>query len=87
MPIIEARNKLTSLPEEFARDPEASAVAVTRRGTPVLAVMPWELYESIVETLEILSDEKLTTDLRQGVREAGQEKGIPWEQLKKSLGL
>ncbi|MBI3697459.1 MAG: type II toxin-antitoxin system prevent-host-death family antitoxin, partial [Acidobacteria bacterium] len=54
MPIIKARNKLTALPEWFGRQPEAGAVAVTRRGKPVLAVMSWDLYASLVETLEIL---------------------------------
>ena len=87
MPIIEARNKLTALPGRFEREPETEAVAVTRRGKPVLAILPWELYESIVETLEILGDEKMMATLRQGIREAAEGKGIPWEKAKKKLGL
>ena len=87
MPIIEARNKLTSLPERLQREPEAGALAVTRRGKPVLAVMSWELYESIVETLEILGDEKMMAALRQGIREAAEGKHIPWEKAKRKLGL
>ncbi len=87
IPIIEARNRLTSLPKRFERDPEAAAVAVTRRGKPVLAVMSWDLYESIVETLEILGDEKMMAALRQGIREAAQGKHIPWEKAKRKLGL
>ncbi|HYY15122.1 MAG TPA: hypothetical protein VE965_00490 [Gammaproteobacteria bacterium] len=50
MPIIEARKKLTSFPEVFAQEPELGAVAVTRRGKPVLAVMLRELYEALIET-------------------------------------
>jgi prevent-host-death family protein len=45
LPITEARHALTSLPERLAEDP--GAVAITRRGKPVLAVMSWDLYESI----------------------------------------
>ena len=52
IPITTARHELTSLPERLERDP--GAVAITRRGKPVLAVMPWELYEALIETLEIL---------------------------------
>jgi antitoxin YefM len=87
MPIIEARKKLTSLPERFQREPEPGVVAVTRRGKPVLAVMPWDLYESIVETVEILGDEKMMVALRQGIQEAAAGKGIPWEKAKRKLGL
>jgi PHD/YefM family antitoxin component YafN of YafNO toxin-antitoxin module len=87
MPIVEARNKLTALPEEFAREPEVGAVAVTRRGKPVLAVMPWDLYEAIVETLEVLGDEDLMAALRQSIKEAMEGKTIPWEGVKADLGL
>jgi PHD/YefM family antitoxin component YafN of YafNO toxin-antitoxin module len=87
MPIIEARKKLTSLPEEFEREPEMGAVAVTRRGKPVLAVMSWELYESLVETLEILGDAELLTALRQGIKEAEEGKEVAWEHAKKELGF
>jgi antitoxin YefM len=87
MSIVEARNKLTSLPEDFEQDPEMGAVAVTRRGKPVLAVMPWELYEALVETLEILGDAELMTALRQSIKEAEAGKGIPWEDAKRTLGL
>lgn len=87
MPIIEARNKLTSLPEELEREPEIGAVAVTRRGKPVLALMSWEMYESLLETMEILGDEKLMKAFRQGVKEELEGKGIPWEDVKRKLRL
>lgn len=87
IPMVEARKKLTRLPEEFERDPEMGAVAVTRRGKPVLAVMPWELYEAIAETLEILGDAELIATLRQSLREMEAGEGIPWEEAKQTLGL
>ena len=87
IPIIEARNRLTALPEELLGQPEAGAVAVTRRGKPVLALLSWELYESLVETLEILSDETTMAALRQGIREEAQRKAIPWERAKRQLRL
>jgi PHD/YefM family antitoxin component YafN of YafNO toxin-antitoxin module len=40
IPISEARNQMTSLPETLTA--ESGAVAITRRGKPVLAIMPWE---------------------------------------------
>ena len=85
MPITTARHELTSLPERLERDP--GAVAITRRGKPVLAVMPWELYESLIETLEILGDPELMDALRQSIKEVEAGKGIPWEDAKRELGL
>ncbi len=41
LPITEARSKLMDLPEELARQKEPVAVAITRRGKPVLAIMPY----------------------------------------------
>ncbi len=85
IPITEARHELTSLPERLAAEP--GAVAVTRRGKPVLAIMPWELYEAIIDTLDILADAELMAALRQGIREAEEGKGLAWEQVKQDLGV
>jgi antitoxin YefM len=85
IPITTARHEITSLPERLEKDP--GAVAITRRGKPVLAVMPWELYEALMETLEILGDVELTNALRQSIKEVEAGKGIPWEDAKRTLGL
>lgn len=85
IPITDARTMITSLPGRFAREP--GAVAVTRRGKPVLAVLPWDLYESIVETLAVLGDEALLAALKQGIREARQGKTVPLAKAKARLGL
>jgi prevent-host-death family protein len=83
MPIIKARDRLTSLPEELAEEP--GAIAVTRRGEPVLAILPWDLYESIMETLEILGDEELTAALRQSIKEAFEGQAVAWDRAKQEL--
>ena len=64
--ITQARRRLLNLPERLRRLP-ARAVTVTRRGRPVLTVMPWEFYESIVETLDVLSDPETVLALREGI--------------------
>jgi prevent-host-death family protein len=83
IPIIKARDMLTSLPEELAEEP--GAIAVTRRGEPVLAILPWDLYESIMETLEILGDEDLMAALRQSIKEVSEGKTVPWDRAKQEL--
>jgi prevent-host-death family protein len=79
----EARNELTSMPELLEK--QHGAVAITRRGKPVLALMPWDLYESIIETLEILGDEKMMAALQKGIEEITAGKGISWEKAKREL--
>ncbi|MBA2363468.1 MAG: type II toxin-antitoxin system Phd/YefM family antitoxin [Chloroflexia bacterium] len=86
MPIIEVRKRLTALPEELEREPLAGAVAVTRRGKLVLALMTWDLYESIVETLEIMGDEDLMAALRKGLNQADQDETAAWDTVKAELG-
>src|SRR6266404_5323868 len=85
IPIAKARDELTSLPERLTENSET--LAVTRRGKPVLAVMPWELYESIIETLEIMGDQQLMASLRSAIEEVAEGKTIPWEQVKRELNL
>lgn len=87
LPMMEARSKLTTLPEEFQRNPETGAITVTRRGKPVLAVMPWDLYDSIVETLEILGDPELMKALRKGIQDARKGRTHTAAEVRMSLGL
>jgi antitoxin YefM len=83
--IVEARERLTRLPEQL--DQEQGAIVVTRRGKPVLAILPWDLYESIMETLEILGDEEQMAALREGIAALERGETVPWEDMKAEFGL
>ena len=83
--MTEARQQLNTLPERLVK--ESTVVAVTRRGKRVLALVSWEHYEALVETLEIMADEALMNALRQGIREAEQGKALPWREAREELGL
>lgn len=85
IPIAQARRELSRLPELFDADPDLGALAVTRRGRPVLALMPWELYDSLIETLEVLGDPELVAGLRQGILEIDAGKGVAWEDALRDL--
>ena len=84
--IIQARRGLLNLPERLARLP-ARAVTITRRGCPVLAVMPWEFYESIVETLEILGDPDMVAALRASLEDVKRGRVVSNAEAKKRLGV
>jgi prevent-host-death family protein len=83
IPIVQARAMLSQLPERLSA--ENRAVALTRHGKPVLAVMPWELFESIMETMEIMGDADMMAALRQGIEDVREGNLIPLEQVKAEL--
>ena len=85
--MADARKRLPELADTLEKHPEIGAVKITRRGKPVLAVLSWDLYESVVETMEIMSDPELMAAFRQGVKEMEEGKAIPLEQFKRELGL
>ncbi len=85
--IMEARKQLTSLPETLFHDGQVDVLEITRRGKPVLAVMPWELYEAVSETLEVMGDKELMAQLRQSIQEIDSPELISWQDAKQELGL
>lgn len=70
---------------ELASIPSAGAITVTKRGQPALSLVPWDLYESLSETLEILSDADLTKALRRSITEACGGRTILWEKVRGQL--
>ncbi|MBE0504856.1 MAG: type II toxin-antitoxin system Phd/YefM family antitoxin [Desulfuromonadales bacterium] len=85
--MMEARKQLTSLPEILFHDGQPDVLEITRRGKPVLAVLPWELYEAISETLEVMGDKELMAQLSQSLLEMNSGKLIPWQDAKQELDL
>ena len=83
--ISEARRRLPSLPEMLREKPEA--LGITRREKPVRAVMPWDLYESIIETLDVMGDPELMAALREGIRDVEAGRVSTTEELRRELGL
>ena len=83
MPISTAREEFNQLPEMLAE--KNAMVEVTRRGKSVLAILPWEAYDAIRETLEIAGDQEFMKKLRRSIREVREGTRIPWEEAKKEL--
>ena len=86
MTLTEARNNLLAVAEAIEREP-GTVLGVMKRGKPVMTLMSAELYESLVETLEILSEETASARLRRALKEIAGGKGLAWEKAKKRLGI
>jgi prevent-host-death family protein len=84
IPITEARNKFMKLPDKAAKD---QVLAVTRRNKEVMAVMSWELYEGLLETLEILSDREVMNDLKRGIEDVKAGKTHSLKEAYERLGF
>ena len=65
--ITEARDQLMRLSDELAETSGLEAVTITKHGKPVMAVLPYETYESLMETLSILSDPAAAEALRRSM--------------------
>ena len=86
MTLAQARNELLKVAEEMERRPD-QVVEVVKRGKKVMTLLSAEVYESIVETLEVMADEKTFAKLRRAVREIEAGKGVSWSDARKELGL
>ena len=53
-PLTEARNRLSEIVEDVTST--GSEFVISRHGRPVAVVIGYEEYESLIETLNILSD-------------------------------
>ncbi|MXY42812.1 MAG: type II toxin-antitoxin system Phd/YefM family antitoxin [Dehalococcoidia bacterium] len=83
IPIVKARAMLSQLPERLSA--ENRAAALTRHGKPVLAVMPWGLYETIMETMEIMGDVEMMAALRESIEDVREGNLVPLDQVKAEL--
>ena len=83
VPVSQARARLTQLANELVDSQET--VTITNRGKPVLAMIGYELYESIMETLEIMSDPELMGQLRDSLEEARRGELIDIAEVEREL--
>ena len=83
VPVSQARAQLTQLANELVDSQET--VTITNRGKPVLAMIGYELYESIMETLEIMSDPELMGQLRDSLEEARRGELIDIAEVEREL--
>lgn len=81
--ITEAKQQLLDLPDELKDE----AVIITRHGKPVMAALRFEQYESLLETLSILSNRAEAERLQESIAQGERGETISWENAKAKLGL
>ncbi len=68
IPISRAKSQLLDIIRRL--ESVDDAVAVTKNGVPAAVILSTEKYEGLLETLDILSDEKAMRSLRTSMRQA-----------------
>jgi len=75
---------MTSLEDDMSYE---DTISVTNHGKEILAILRWETYESISETLDILSDSSGYNDLKIGISQAKDGKLVDFEEFKKNFNV
>jgi len=79
------RPKLPKIMEEI--DSKMDRFIVTKRGKPIALIMSIDDYESLLETLDVLSDKKLMKRIKQAERDIKRGNVKTLEQVEKDLGI
>ncbi len=66
--ITKAKAQLLEIVRRVQKQPET--VAITREGIPAAVLLSMDHFEGLIETLEILSDQKTMRSLRRSMKQA-----------------
>ncbi|MCB2211371.1 type II toxin-antitoxin system Phd/YefM family antitoxin [bacterium] len=81
--ISEARAKFA----DVIKASRKHVVQITDRNRPAVAILDWDEYESLLETMELLSDSEAMKEIREGIKDAQAGRTVSLEAAKKDLGL
>jgi PHD/YefM family antitoxin component YafN of YafNO toxin-antitoxin module len=84
MSISETRKRITSLENELSFD---DTISVTNHGKEIFALIRWDTYESIAETLDIISDEQLMSDLKIGIQQIKDNNLVDFDTFRKEINV
>jgi antitoxin YefM len=79
MSITEAKTRLLDLVRHLKEKDDI--VAITKNGVPAAVLLSVEKFEGLLETVDILSDEKAVKSLRRSLREARAGRWIRHEKV------
>jgi antitoxin YefM len=79
IPISKAKSDLLEIIRRLENVEDA--VAVTKNGVPAAVILSMERYQGLLETLDILSDEKTMKSLRTSLRQARKGKWVKYDEV------
>ena len=79
IPITKAKSSLPDIIRKIEGSDDA--IAITTNGVPEAVLISMEKFESLLETLEILSDEKFIKSIKKSINQARKGKWIDFDEV------
>ena len=79
IPVTKAKSKLLDIIRKIESSDDT--VAITKNGVPEAVLLSMNKFEGLVETLEILSDEKAMKSIRKSIKEARDGKWLDFDEV------
>jgi antitoxin YefM len=79
IPVTRAKSQFLDLIRKIKDSDDA--VAITKNGAPEAVLMSMEKFNGLLETLDILSDEKAMKSIRKSIKEAGKGSWIDFDEV------
>jgi antitoxin YefM len=77
IPVTKAKSKLLDIIRKIESSDDT--VAITKNGVPEAVLLSMNKFEGLVETLEVLSDEKAMKSIRKSIKEAREGKWLDFD--------
>mgnify|MGYP001819602296 CR=1 FL=1 len=79
IPVTKAKSSFL----EIIRTIEGSndAIAITKNGVPEAVLLSMKKFEGLLETLDILADEKAMKSIKKSIKEAHQDKWLDFDEV------
>ena len=79
VPVTKAKTQLLDLVRKIADSDDA--IALTKNGVPEAVLISMKKFKGLLETLDILSDDKAMNSIRKSIKEAQQGKWLDWDEV------
>lgn len=79
IPVTKAKTAFLDLIRKIETNDDA--IAITKNGVPEAVLISMKRFQSLLETLEILSDEKAMKSIRKSIREANKGKWLEYDEV------
>ena len=79
IPVTKAKSRLLSIIRKIESSDDT--VAITKNGVPEAVLLSMNKFEGLVETLEVLSDEKAMKSIRKSIKEAREGKWLDFDEV------
>ena len=79
IPVTKAKAELLDLVRKI--EGSNDAIAITKNGVPEAVLISMKKFKGLLESLEILSDEKAMRSIRKSIKEAQKGEGVDFDEV------